>query len=669
MINDDKNPHGIPDEQIVQMDKKWGRKLFEAFASYPAATSSKQEGIRQIDEMLSRDGFVREAQAMLPNSSITQGDHSFSAMRPYTPEFDTQARAQYPRLRTTANHYWRMFHKMDGTFGAGVDLYADQAFGAFQLSGEGVDGEIRATFEQSISKSQLVAKLPMIGRSYLVDGEAVIHNMFGRNEGYWTKISLIDPNFIDVLRAPAFDLDPILMYSPDPAFKDFLKRQHPGVAEYRALLPPELLGAIESGQKLTLSPSNTTFLARKLLDWDVRGTSICSRLWQVFMLEDAVMEATLATARRSAGPIRVAKLGAPDQQWIPPPEEVARVKMMLAQAELDPLTWFVYHYGINFELVGANERVMMIDRYYDIIERMKLVALGLSKGFLHGEVTYASANSGLSVFLRRLHNFRALVEHQYIIEKFLKPIARFNKFVKPTPAEISHGVRTRRSPDDIERRLIVPGLEWEVSLDPNVDAAKINALQALDEMGVKFSKTTLAALVGRSWEGELAQKIRDARREQLLLSSNPDVATKIMSPTEGGGGGGGFGGGSGSGNMPGLDFGSDIPPPDMPPPDGAEPAPGGAEPAPGGAAGPGRGVVPGFNSPRRWTADVIDDLRSILQGKTKTPTTRLGEDFIYDVDQPNPTTLLRWLDGRGITSRDAEALVSQVIPDFDQLPL
>src|SRR5690606_5657513 len=162
------------------------------------------------------------------------------------------------------------------------------------------------------------------------------------------------------------------------------------------------------------------------------------------------------TARRHAGPLKIAKLGNPQTNWIPGPEHERRFAELVAQAEVDPHAWIIYHYGLSLEAFGTTDRVMTINREWDVIERIKLVALGLAKSFLTGEQTYASASAGLQVFLRRLLALRNFFETVWIRPKFFKTVSEINGFYKRDTAELSHRVRVKRSAEEMQKRLIVP---------------------------------------------------------------------------------------------------------------------------------------------------------------------------------------------------------------------
>jgi len=478
------------------------------------------------------------------------GGVSQTPARPYQPEFESPDRQNYPVHRSLANVYWRLFYKLDALIGNAVDMYAELPWGDFELTGDGVDGEVKDAMERMCEASQLRTMLPYFVREYLVIGEACPHLFYDDDEGIWTYIGMHNPDQLEVIHTPFIKMDPVVRFKPDARLQQVLMSDHEMVRSVRDSMPPELLAALMGGQHVELSPVNFTFLARKMHPYDVRGTSIISRMWRPLMYEDAIFNASIATARRHAGPIKVAKLGDAQTGWIPGPEHEQKLIELLAQAELDPHAWLVYHYGINFDLVGTTERVMTIDKHWDLIERIKLIALGISKAFLHGEVTYASAASGLTVFLQRLKAMRQYFESAWIYPKFFRPVSEMNAWIKPTEAELSHKVRTRRSQRDLiaDDRYIMPTIEWARQLDPSVESAQLQAVTSLSQLGITFSKQYLASLVGKDWEEELRQRAREAKIEQEIMAENPDLQMAMPQP----GAEGGPGGGMAPGPMPGI---------------------------------------------------------------------------------------------------------------------
>ena len=502
------------------------------------------------------------------------GSTMMTPQRPYQPEFESPDRQMFPVHRILANRYWRLFYKLDPVIGNCIDMFATMPWSDFQLTGEGVTGEIKEAFETMCQETNVLKTLEYMVREFLVIGECVPHNFFDESKGIWTYTALHNPDQLEVIDAPFIKMEPVVEFIPDDRLRAVLTSNNHLLRKIREQMPPELISRLIARQNIPLSPINMTFIPRRLHPYDTRGTSIITRMWRILMYEDAVYNASIATARRHAGPIKVAKLGNPQTGWIPSPEHEKRLLQLLAQAELDVNAWLVYHYGINFEMVGTTDRIMNISQHHEVIERIKLIAIGISKSFLHGEVTYASAYAGLSVFLQRMKSIRSFFVHTWLLPKFFKPIAKINGWVKRDPAELNYRYRVKRSQKelDLDNRYIVPGIEWEKQLDNTVNSELVTAMTALEGMGIKFSKTTKYATVNKKFEEEVRKIKEEQKFERELAEVVPPVAAGPGAPGGGvppmpGGGGppppppggegipeGGMGemGGEGGGTPPGI---------------------------------------------------------------------------------------------------------------------
>lgn len=617
----DSDPHGLTPVQIERM-----RDRMEEFLPRMAG---REGTVRDVLSDVLPEGAtlspgagsgyrnaVRRTASMSGGSFKGQGGGGIyeTSQRPYQPEFESPDRQQYPVHRILANRYWRLFYKLDHVIGNGIDMYAELPWGDVVFTGDGVDGEVKDIMEYAWEECQMRSVLPYATREFFVVGEAAPHLFWDDAKGCWTYCALHNPDQLEVIDAPFIKMDPVVEFIPDQRLQQVLSSSNAMLRRVRESMPKELLTRLMARQNIPLSPVNFTFIPRKLHPYDTRGTSIISRMWRILMYEDAIYNASIATARRHAGPLKVAKLGNPQNGWIPGPDHERKLLEMLAAAELDVNAWLVYHYGINFELVGTTERVMSIDKHNEIIERVKLIALGISKAFLHGEVTYASAASGLTVFLQRLKALRENFESRWLMPKFFLQMAKINKWVKPTKAELSHRVRIRRSSRELmeDARYILPTLEWSRKLDPNVDTEMIGAVQALNDLGVQFSKNTLYGLVGRDFEDEAKQRVRDSEIEKRIYKDHPE----LMAPM---GGDPAVGGGPG-GMLPPMSpdsFGEDLAPagpgdtPDAPGPEAGMPsATAGDDPQP---------TNPDPFADRDkigvWTKRDLDDVQRLLDGE------------------------------------------------------
>lgn len=464
------------------------------------------------------------------NAGGQYGSGSYVQMpRPYQPEFDSIDRQSYPVHRILANRYWRLFHKLDPVIGTGIDLYSEMMWSQFQLTGEGIDGEVKRTLESMIEETQLMAVLPYFPREFLVCGEAIPHTIFDESKGHWVHISMHNPDQLEVVDAPFLHMDPLLEFVPDDRLRQIVNSADPSLQQVRESIPDELVARIQSGQNIPLDTMNCTFMPRKLHPYDVRGTGIISRMWRILMYEDGVYNASIATARRHASPIKVAKLGNERTGWIPGPQAEAKMADLLARAELDPHAWVITNYGVAFEAWGTTDRTMTITRENETIERVKLIGLGLSKAFLTGEVTYSSASQGLAVFLQRLKSMRNFFESKWMIPKYFRQVSEINGWEKISKSEQRRGYRIKRA--NHEKQWVIPTIEWENSLSPRVDAEMLRACEGLERLNIKISKKTKMSAASLNFEKELRQiKAEEQLEREVLATPAPEVKNTDDNP-------------------------------------------------------------------------------------------------------------------------------------------
>ena len=567
--------HGLSGTQIDQMHAR-----MEKYSGVLTGSGQQQSRIlSEFDTLLPKGANWDPRRTAQSLTSQNSGARTLVTQQiPYQPEFASPDRQSYPVHRILANRYWRLFFKLDPVIGNCIELYSELPWSNFELTGDGVEGEIKQAYERMCRDTQVLAMLPYFVREYMVLGEAAIHTFFDDSRGIFSHIAMHNPDQLEVIDAPFIKMDPIIQFRPDDRLKAVMASDEPQIAEIRQHMPPELLSKLNSNQNITLSPLNCTFIPRRLHPYDTRGTSIISRLWRVLMLEDAITSASLQIARRHASPLKVAKLGNAATGFIPPPEQEKKLAELLAMAEQDPNAWLIYHYGIQFETVGTTDRAMNINREWDALERMKLVGLGVNKSFLVGETTYAAASTGLQVFLQRLKALRLMFESKWLYPKFFKPVAEINGWIKPRPNEVAHRYRIKRSSKELEQEhaYILPKIVWDKSLDPQMNTDLINAMVALEGIGVKFSKTSKMAAVGYSFEDEAKKSHREQDFEKQFM---PAIPSKGGAP---GGGGGSIGGGAPPPPPGAPEDEGGAPPGEVPPPGPEAPhAPSGETPMPG----------------------------------------------------------------------------------------
>lgn len=575
--------HGLTPQQIEAFDQR-GQQMLPHAAQFLTPIS------RSRIQALMPEGAVLSRQGQLFNSSTgRQGPGSgalFTNMAPYMPEFASPDRQLFPVHRRIANTYWKLFWKMDPVIGAVIELLAELCWGDFQLTGEGVDGSVKEMMEYALRECNIHQVLVYAVKMFLVLGEFIPQKIWNDEKGSWVHVAIHDPDSIKVVHSHLIKMDPIMEFIPDPSLREVVQSQHPMLQKVREAMPPQLVQMLATGQNIPLSPVNATFIARKLTPWDLRGTSILTRLWRTFMFEDAIWSATIATARRAATPVKLVKMGDPATNTLVSPEEEMRLLEKLAAVEQDPQAYVTWNHQVALDLWGAPERLMSINQHYDLIERLKLTALGVSKSLISGEQTYSSAAAGLTVFMKRLKSIRDFFVNSWLIPHFFLPMAIINGWIKPSKQKTEKGqVRVKRSARELvdENLYIIPTIEWQNKLDPMLDNDRISAMASLEQqLGIKISDAKKFSTIGLDAEEEQELIVKEVKRKKEIAGQDPLLQTMLGLVPEGGGGGGGglgispglppMGGGGDAGGL-GGDIGggeSGAPPPvEAPMPEGA----------------------------------------------------------------------------------------------------
>ncbi len=313
-----------------------------------------QDQFKLLTPTLTKTGSVAPSKKSRKKQASTSGAPSASFMSPmpgsvnalylrpldYNPMFSSPDRFLYPSDLKTANSYWRMFYKFDPIAGSVIDVYCEMPLSEYELIGEGVEGEIKDELTRMCESINLIKFLNANMVEFLVIGEAIPHLNYDSANKTWINWSLHKPEDVEVLDTHLIGMEPILKLTPSEA--EVLKlKQFVQLSEKLGNVFPnlEFIKELVSSKSIILEPLNVTFLPRTLSAYDLRGTSIFSRLWRTFMLEDAIFNATLQTAKRHSAPVKTVTMGDLAAGFIPTNDQVRDLLAALAQSETDPQAW------------------------------------------------------------------------------------------------------------------------------------------------------------------------------------------------------------------------------------------------------------------------------------------------------------------------------------------
>jgi hypothetical protein len=468
--------------------------------------------------------------------------------------YNNIAQYQIPRNKKMHNRLMSQIYHFDPVAGPAVDLYADFPWSSFDITGV-EDPAVRHIYEDALNNLKLEYYLPQITANFLVYGKICLHFLFDKTSGVWTNFIFHNDDDIDIVPVPFFNEDPLINFIPSPELREFFLSKDPRIQIYKQRVSPEMIKKITSGNSIPLDSSNTLYLPRRVLNTDTIGTSLYARIIGLITLERALMNASTAKAQRSAGPIRLLKMGRAGgvEGWIPKDEEIQAAISSIMMAEEDPVASVVAFKtpDATVELMpgSGSDGLWKISEEYDFIQSAKFKALGISEAMLSGEATYNNMEQALSVFLERIKTMRDFMTRKILVEKVFEPLAKahgfYNKKKVLNPRVKSGSISISDSQDS---NLILPTINWHKVLEPRMDQSLIELYEKAEEVGLPVTLRDWGKATGISlnnMDATLQEDLLD--RKKIKVYKDKLESAGIDSEA---------GGGSGSGDI-GGDFGAD----------------------------------------------------------------------------------------------------------------
>ncbi len=416
----------------------------------------------------------------------------------YSPVFEraedpTLAEDFMPADPQTQNKIFRNLIMFDPIAGPATEYWRDLAFSQNVILGGISDPKILQFYNDAIYASGIIPQMPMLLSDYLTFGKFVFHMLFDEGPGYWTEVIPHDLDYVSIRISPIPSLDPLIDIQPTQEHREWATSSDPRAVAQRMDVDPVLIALLAAGQPIPLAPENTMFLPRRVFSTDYYGTSYLTRVMPFKIYEKALLDASIAGARRRAGPLWHITVW-PDAT----DDEMGEVLDLFFAAEEDPIGGkVVTREGVNVNPVGGGggSDFWKLSDEWAFLSEAKMRALGISETFLSGEANWNSMEMILSTFLEKVRSVRAYFTQRILLEKMCRQLAQIHGFVKRSEAELAHGIRTgRKHKSDPEYQL--PTIEWDKPLSPVADRDYMEILNGLEEKGLPIPIRMQAQVAG-----------------------------------------------------------------------------------------------------------------------------------------------------------------------------
>jgi len=246
----------------------------------------------------------------------------------------------------------------------------------------------------------------------------------------WTAIKTLPPEQIQMESFPFTD-EKLFELVPDSKSKDVVNKAQQGdlrAAKIAESMSDDIVEAILAGENLPLNTdpdagSFVYYLARKRSQYEERGSSILQRCMRSLVFRDKVRQSLTSIASRHMTPYRLvwAENMNDDQT------EALREQVDLALQ--DPDYSIITSFQVNWEEMGADQRLPDWSWVWDFTDRQLYAGLGVTEGLLSGESSYAGDRLHLEVINTRYMLLRELLQ-DLVEEYFFKPMCRRMGFVE-----------------------------------------------------------------------------------------------------------------------------------------------------------------------------------------------------------------------------------------------
>lgn len=439
-------------------------------------------------------------------------------------------------LRMLTNIYHR-----DDVGGPMVDLFRQIAWSDYDVTGMVDDSKLQL-FQDCAQAMNLEVLMPDMSAMFMVLGRETGSLLWDSRQGMFTDYIAHDPAFTKIRPMPVYGVQPLVDLMPSPGWRDFATSTDPRIVQVRSTLPNHILKEMAGSGFVPLDPINTVLLRRRALSNDSVGTSIYSRLINFLAVQNALIDSTVLTLRRSSAGFIHVKVG--KDNWLASDEIIDSVGAMFMAAEEDRGGGIVAtRDGIEYQREGsrASDMVKWSDEY-PILTEGKMRALGISDAFLSGDSTYSNMDTARSVFIERIKAFRNTMTNQFVYRRLFATMARAHGLIKPE----RNSPQGRRQASMMPyhkamqvpfNRLDIPEIKWKKSLHAVGDEGALAILDHMKEVGLPVTKRHYAAAGG--FDLDKALEMTD---EDTEITKRMEEWKDANAPPEGEEGEGGFGG-------------------------------------------------------------------------------------------------------------------------------
>jgi hypothetical protein len=251
-----------------------------------------------------------------------------------------------------------------------------------------------------------------------------------RNYKGWTAVRVLPPEQVKIESFPFTD-EKLIQLVPDAKTKAVIEKAQQGdpyAARVAESMPQDIVRSVLEGTTVPLNTdpdagSFVTVVMRKRSDYEQAPQSVLERCLRTLVFRDKVRQSLTSIASRHMTPYRL--VYAEDMN----DDQTEALREQVDLALQDPDYSVITNFQVNWEEMGADQRLPDWSWVYEMTDRQLYAGLGVTESLLSGESSYSGDRIHLEVINTRFMLTRELLQ-DLVEEYFFKPMCRRMGFVE-----------------------------------------------------------------------------------------------------------------------------------------------------------------------------------------------------------------------------------------------
>ena len=352
--------------------------------------------------------------------------------------------------------FYRFFYRTDAYVGAAIDLHTDLPMSKMSLKMPKMQNEkrrqyIKKKYQHMCDKLDLFRKLRSILFQYYVIGNCFVFLQYNKASKQFDKIVILPPQDCNITNYP-FSSQSIIVYNQQQIIQ-LVKRlksingDYSGVDNYlndqiyasqlsqmdkRILknIPQQLLQHVFKNESIVFDTdpyaggqlgSFAFVMSRNKHDYATLGASILQRIFVPLMQKLHYTYTQWSLASRNMTPRN--KVTAPQIS----PQQLDQLRQQFDLSMSMPQYAIVTNYDWNWQIVGADNRLIDLGRQYQVIENQIFAGLNVTRQVLTGQGMYSAGHINVQIMNAKYLLVRQLFKNM-VQKKIFQPISQQNGF-------------------------------------------------------------------------------------------------------------------------------------------------------------------------------------------------------------------------------------------------